>query len=313
MIDKTKNLTEDIMRPEKVKNCKLGYLYDTAYIAYQGTSFVPEKRAADFCVSYSELLDEDVEIIKEHEGDVERYKTKYLSLLTIWLNAKTKCMSSMITGPANFPVEKNRKNLNYEQTACDNFMNWREKVLKKITRPESTDIVKGSDGAIEKMYDKLASLERLQEQMRSANKVIRKKNISDEDRLSMISEVFPAYTDEQLKEVLTITHYNKKGFASFQLTNNDAKIRNLKKDIEREEKRLAAYTDGNKEREVNGITIIENVDENRLQLVFDGKPEDEVRKELKSNGYRWSGKNGCWQRQLTDNAIYNLDRLSFLK
>lgn len=40
----------------------------------------------------------------------------------------------------------------------------------------------------------------------------------------------------------------------------------------------------------------------RLQLVFDGKPEDGTRERLKANGFRWSPKNGAWQRQLTDNA-----------
>lgn len=40
----------------------------------------------------------------------------------------------------------------------------------------------------------------------------------------------------------------------------------------------------------------------QVQLVFDGKPEDGTRERLKANGFRWSPKNGAWQRQLTDNA-----------
>ena len=42
---------------------------------------------------------------------------------------------------------------------------------------------------------------------------------------------------------------------------------------------------------------------NRLQILFDEKPDEDTRKALKSNGFRWSPKNGAWQRQLTDNAI----------
>lgn len=47
----------------------------------------------------------------------------------------------------------------------------------------------------------------------------------------------------------------------------------------------------------------------RLQLFFDGKPEAEVRDILKKNGFRWSRKNNCWKRQLTDNARYSLERV----
>ena len=46
-----------------------------------------------------------------------------------------------------------------------------------------------------------------------------------------------------------------------------------------------------------------------MQLFFDDKPESNVRDVLKKNGFRWSRKNNCWQRQLTDNARYSLERV----
>lgn len=49
-------------------------------------------------------------------------------------------------------------------------------------------------------------------------------------------------------------------------------------------------------------TVI-NETENRLQLVFDGKPEEEERNILKKNGFRWSPRFKAWQRQLTENAV----------
>lgn len=48
--------------------------------------------------------------------------------------------------------------------------------------------------------------------------------------------------------------------------------------------------------------VVQNEEENRIQLFFEGKPADSVRTILKGNGWHWSGKNGCWQRQLTGNA-----------
>ena len=52
--------------------------------------------------------------------------------------------------------------------------------------------------------------------------------------------------------------------------------------------------------------VEQNEELNRLQLFFDGKPSEEIRSILKSNGYKWSGKNVCWQRQLTPNARRNV-------
>ena len=43
--------------------------------------------------------------------------------------------------------------------------------------------------------------------------------------------------------------------------------------------------------------------ENRIQLIFDEKPEEETRAILKKHGFRWSARFGAWQRQLTENAV----------
>ena len=55
------------------------------------------------------------------------------------------------------------------------------------------------------------------------------------------------------------------------------------------------------------VKIVHNIEQNRLQLLFDGKPDDEMRAKLKSRGYRWSPRNKAWQRQLTPNAILSLN------
>jgi len=55
---------------------------------------------------------------------------------------------------------------------------------------------------------------------------------------------------------------------------------------------------------------VKNNDLMRLQLLFDGKPSEEIRTILKSNGFRWSPSNKAWQRLLNDNALYSLKRVS---
>lgn len=64
-----------------------------------------------------------------------------------------------------------------------------------------------------------------------------------------------------------------------------------------------------KEYEFNRITVIQNIELNRLQLIFDKKPDEEVRETLKKNGFKWSARNSAWQRQLTENALRCFERI----
>lgn len=47
-----------------------------------------------------------------------------------------------------------------------------------------------------------------------------------------------------------------------------------------------------------------NRDENRVQIIFDGKPDADIRSDLKRSGFRWAPSQGAWQRQLNQNGIY---------
>lgn len=62
-----------------------------------------------------------------------------------------------------------------------------------------------------------------------------------------------------------------------------------------------------------GGEAVANQEENRLQLLFDEKPSEEQRSELKGWGFRWSPSNKAWQRQLNSNAIYAAGQIDFIK
>lgn len=155
---------------------------------------------------------------------------------------------------------------------------------RAISAEENRAIFSDDPAAGEKLEIKIARLESRQTLMRDVNRFIRAKK-------SLASLGFSEAAEARLK---TPDFLGRIGFPDYALKNNGANIRRLKTRLEalrmEEQRPIPA------ELEKNGISLIENVDENRVQLFFPGKPSDAVRKRLKRDGFRWSPINGCWQR-----------------
>lgn len=151
----------------------------------------------------------------------------------------------------------------------------------------SSDNPKG----IELLKEKLNNLQNLQEIMKAANKIVRNKKISKQEKIQEIIKL--GLTEESAKEALTPNFCGEIGFPSYQLQNNNAKINSVKKRIIELEKRAEEKTT---EEVINNIKIIDNVEENRLQIFLDDIPTLEIRQKLKRNGFKWSRFNRCWQR-----------------
>jgi len=52
-----------------------------------------------------------------------------------------------------------------------------------------------------------------------------------------------------------------------------------------------------------GVTLVQNTTLDRIQLLFDGKPEAEAIAYLKREAFRWSPREGVWQRKNTNNGV----------
>lgn len=59
----------------------------------------------------------------------------------------------------------------------------------------------------------------------------------------------------------------------------------------------------------DGGTLVKNFAEDRLQILFDAKPDADTIAKLTKNGFRWSPRFKAWQRQLTQNAYYACARV----
>ena len=56
-------------------------------------------------------------------------------------------------------------------------------------------------------------------------------------------------------------------------------------------------------------TIIHNKEKNRIQILFNDIPDEEIRAKLKHNGFKWARNDKAWQRLFNTNAIRVVKRM----
>lgn len=71
----------------------------------------------------------------------------------------------------------------------------------------------------------------------------------------------------------------------------------------------AAKDQEHETREENGVKLVMNRTLDRVQLIFSGRPSPEIVSELKRRAFRWSPREGAWQRQLTRNGVWAAERV----
>ena len=159
--------------------------------------------------------------------------------------------------------------------------------------------------AIQKLQDKLEMCEKSQKYMKEVNAYYRKNGTCE--GFPGMEAARAARLDESVRQAYS---WDKQPFPSYALTNNSAEIRRLKQRIEKltvnQEVGFVGWT-------FDGGEVVANSEENRLQILFDEKPDEQKRSALKGNGFKWSPSQGAWQRQLNDNAIYAASRMEFLR
>jgi hypothetical protein len=168
---------------------------------------------------------------------------------------------------------------------------------KAESAKNNASISSDDPNALEKLQQKLTVLEKLQEKMKAINRVCRSKKLSEIEMFEKLKADFQL-DETSINNLLNPRQaYLGKGFASYTLTNNNAKINQVKKRIKRlealEKLESKTYDFGN-------VQLKLNAEDNRIELYFPGKPSYEFRKKLKSNGFRWSPRKSAWQKQISN-------------
>lgn len=170
--------------------------------------------------------------------------------------------------------------------------------------------------ALQKLREKLKGMDKAQNTMKAINKAWRAAGKPEADNLAAWAKV-AEHPDvkvcgfdkvEEIRKRQGSTWFaGRAPFPSYSLNNNNANIKRTEKRIEELTAKQNADEVEDITGEVQGMACIlrENIDINRIQLLFEGKPSSEIRKELNKNGFRWSPRQMAWQRHLNNAGRWN--------
>lgn len=283
--------------------------------AFYGTSHFHERRGDGQIASYlAHMAEVEQEFSQwatddnraEMTDDLEAYRSKYAQLLRNYLHSHSNVVSAFIAGPANFPTRQMNKRADWADNHLRKLLDFSSKRLEKLRRkydpkriaraPISSD----DADAVAKLQAKVEKAESLQELMKASNKVVRSKKLTDAEKIAALVELGLSQT--QAHKLFEPDFAGRLGFPSYRLTNNNANIRRMKARIEDLERKAKDTTT---EVEVGEVQVIDNVEENRVQIIFPDKPSAEIRSKLKANGFHWAPKweGRPWQRYRSDYAL----------
>jgi hypothetical protein len=185
---------------------------------------------------------------------------------------------------------------------------------RRAAAAESNRAISSDDpNAPEKLRERIASLEAKQQRMKDTNKIIQRKPKNEPTPEKIAALVTLGASEAAAQKLFEPDFCGRIGFPSYALQNNNANIRRLRQRLAEVEaaaaQREASGGAETTETEYDGFTVCEDVDMNRVQIIFPGKPDESTRSVLKSCGFRWAPSVGAWQRQLNANGRWAAQRV----
>lgn len=243
-------------------------------------------------------------------AELERFATRQVSLTRRAWAMDSRCMSWFVVGPARFPVDRNRKRMDWADNAyraVSEHTKAARAAVERVAFPHGAPggpIRASNPDAPALIRGEIEKRRAVHAQMKAANAAIRANFKKGED--AMVQAVVDATGWRETTARLCVRpaqSWMQPGFASYALSSELAEIKRLEDrlaSIERNRER------GSVERAHNTtagrLRIVENGEAARIQLFFDGKPDADTRSLLKSVGFRWAPSEGAWQRHLHNNG-----------
>ena len=276
----------------------------TARIAHEMRSF-SDYQPGSATAEYTAQVDEAAQILETVKAkcatEAQRDRAEYLfdryaATLAEAINRDNeigaRCPSVMISGAGNFPVRKKAKQVAAWDANRETFA--RAEHYLQLLRTAHTQPIKSNDPeASEALTAKLESLKQEHATMKAVNAFYRKHGTLDG-----CPELTPT-ARKSIESMWARGWYVGVPYPSYALSNS---LANLKRVEQRLKSLQAVQEAAPAEEDHDGITYREYTEQMRVQLIFDGKPAEDVRAILKKWAFRWSPRNSAWQRQLTDNG-----------
>lgn len=229
----------------------------------------------------------------------DEYEDKYIAKYKEWLYAQSRCFSQMVTGAGGWnaaTIRRHEKTNAAEHAAYERLQAWTEKVIKRCNRQERLT----GWAEVERLQSKLEDLQKSQEMMKAANKIIRDKKLAEVEKVDEL--VALGFPEEAALRIMDPSHgWWGAGFAPFELSNNNARIKDTEAKIARH---TAMASQEDESTEYPWGTFRADYQDERYRFIFDQIPDEDVRKLLKDHGFKWSRMNKAWQRQITATSKY---------
>lgn len=302
------NLDTEILRTSLV-----GDIPETlAASAFQGVSFDPEGRGRRSVADYANTLvgiRQQLETNATKGGTLanvpeqfERLREGARRRFIAYLSSSSRCISSFIAGPSNFPVRRAEKRSDVAHARLGEYLSFlrrAQEAANRNLRPDLRPIMSGDVDAVDRLKEEIARAEEVQARMKAANVAIRKhRSAGAEHQIAALMEM--GFSESRAAELLKPDCLRRVGFPDYALTNNSASIRRLKARLAHLEVAKAspvATVEG------SSAKLEDDPPANRVRLIFPGKPDVSVRDRLKRGGFRWAPSTGAWQAYRNDRSL----------
>ena len=287
----------------------------TARLAHEMMSFrdYPANRATN---EYRAAVDNAAALVEQKKKEVSPYfhdkldslLDSYARKLADWTNAYNRngasCPSVMICGPANFPTRKKERQ-NARESALWDERKKIDHILNKIRSIGTGPVDLADPNAKDILSDQLERVQKSLERAKALNAYWRKHKTFV--GFEGLAEETAQKMDADFADLQKRAPYISKPYPDYELTSLRSKVKRIQTRLDNLEKLQQSVPDQGME--FAGGTIVRNTTANRLQIIFDDIPTADIRQALKSHGFRWSPRNQAWQRQLTQNAEYDAQKI----
>lgn len=265
----------------------------------------PENRATN---EYRAAVDKAAALVERCKASISPYYhnkldtllDRYARRLAQWTNDYNRngasCPSVLVCGAGNFPVRKKARQNAREDNLWAEYKDI-EAILDKIKSVGTGPVDLTDPYAREMLGDQLRRLQHQLDEGKAMNAWYRKHKTL---------RGFPGMSDEAAAHndaaIASAPAFAQRPMPDFELASLRGKIKRVQARMAELDRLQAQQASPAAAEEHDGFRIVRNAEQNRLQIIFDDKPDEDTRAALKSNGFRWSPRNNAWQRQLTDNA-----------